>query len=278
MSGKIDPKTTEILGVFDEIVSRAKIPYVVVGATARDIVLHYGFGAKMERATNDIDFGIRVPSWEAFANIKSAMVANGFQETKESQRLIRADGAIVDIVPFGAIELSNAVIKWPPKGEVIMTVLGFQEVCDSAQRICINEAPRVEVPVAMPNGMTILKLIVWTERAANKRKQDAQDFIYLLKGYQRIPQVVDELYENDNLMDEYEWDLTLSGARLLGKHASEIAGAPVRKFISELLSSGIRGLTVERLIEESLSASRVDNEYEENFGLAQAYFKGFKGA
>ncbi|EAW30197.1 hypothetical protein GP2143_01600 [marine gamma proteobacterium HTCC2143] len=35
-----------------------EVPFVVVGASASDIVLHYGHEAQIQRATADIDFGI----------------------------------------------------------------------------------------------------------------------------------------------------------------------------------------------------------------------------
>jgi predicted nucleotidyltransferase len=31
-----------------------------VGASARDIVLHYGYGARVQRAIADVDFGMQI--------------------------------------------------------------------------------------------------------------------------------------------------------------------------------------------------------------------------
>ncbi|MFK3864655.1 hypothetical protein [Pseudoalteromonas rhizosphaerae] len=36
------------------------VPYLVIGATARDIILHHGFGAVIERGTRDVDFAIQL--------------------------------------------------------------------------------------------------------------------------------------------------------------------------------------------------------------------------
>jgi len=48
------------------------MPYVVVGATARDLVLHYGHGAAIRRATQDVDFAIEVPDWPALVPVFKA--------------------------------------------------------------------------------------------------------------------------------------------------------------------------------------------------------------
>ena len=40
------------------------IDILVIGAMVRDLVLVHGFGAKIERVTVDLDFGINVASWD----------------------------------------------------------------------------------------------------------------------------------------------------------------------------------------------------------------------
>ena len=45
----------------------AKIRYMLVGATARDLLLYHVFGHPVTRATYDLDFAILVDSWEQFA-------------------------------------------------------------------------------------------------------------------------------------------------------------------------------------------------------------------
>jgi len=276
LSGKIDTKNTEILCVFDEVTVQVQISYVIVGATARDMVLYYGFGGKLERATDDIDFAIQVRDWDQFVAVREALLKKGFQTTKTQHRLIGPGDIKVDIVPFGGIETAEANIEWPPTGDTVMNVLGFQEACDSAIKVRISEVPLVEVPVVTPQGMTLLKLVAWTDRAQDLRIKDAKDFVYLLKNYGRIPPVEDELYDSADFMEGYGWDMALGGAHLLGVHAAQIASPQVKRYIRELYSAGVKGLQIDRLIEESLGSSRADNVYEENFGLAQAYLKGFE--
>ncbi len=51
-----------------------------------------------------------------------------------------------------------------------MKVLGFQEACDNAEWVRIQENPELDVPVATPAGMSLLKIIAWTDRAGDLRR------------------------------------------------------------------------------------------------------------
>ena len=66
ISGKIDPRSSEVFDFVNSVLAELKMPYIVVGATARDLVLHHGHGARIQRATDDVDFAIEVPDWNAF--------------------------------------------------------------------------------------------------------------------------------------------------------------------------------------------------------------------
>ena len=81
LSGKIDPKSVAIYGAIDKAARELVIPYVVVGASARDLILHYGYGARVTRATADIDFAIQVPDWETFEALRLKLSEYGFNKT-----------------------------------------------------------------------------------------------------------------------------------------------------------------------------------------------------
>ncbi|MBL1276129.1 MAG: nucleotidyl transferase AbiEii/AbiGii toxin family protein [Ectothiorhodospiraceae bacterium] len=139
IAGKIDLETVAVFEIVCRAISALDIPYVVVGATARDLVLHHGHGAKIQRATHDIDFAIEIPNWAAFNALRDRLCAEGFKTTHAQHRLISPLNTEVDIVPFGQVEDKQASIAWPPKGEIVMNVLGFQEACDSAEWVRIQE-------------------------------------------------------------------------------------------------------------------------------------------
>ncbi len=57
LSGKIDGKTIAALFEIDNVTGALNIPYFIVGATARDILLQYAHDIHTTRATLDIDIG-----------------------------------------------------------------------------------------------------------------------------------------------------------------------------------------------------------------------------
>lgn len=39
-----------------------QVPFIIVGASARDLVMHHAYGAPIQRATRDIDMAVQVSS------------------------------------------------------------------------------------------------------------------------------------------------------------------------------------------------------------------------
>jgi len=148
ISGKVEPHIVELLKTVSEVLAELEMPYVIVGAYARDLVLHYGHGADIQRATDDVDFAIEVPDWNAFNVLKDVLSEKGFSTTRRQHRLISSNDTVIDIVPFGAIEDEQANIAWPPSGEEKMNVLGFNEACDNAEWVKIQTNPEFNIPVA----------------------------------------------------------------------------------------------------------------------------------
>jgi predicted nucleotidyltransferase len=274
ITGKIDAATVELLRTVSRTIEALGIPYVVVGATARDLVLHHGYGADLERATQDIDFAIEVPDWAAFNALADTLVENGFKPTRAPHRLISPADTIIDIVPFGQVEDADASIAWPPEGKDVMNVLGFQEACDNAVRVRIADEPELVVLVANPAGMALLKLIAWTDRARDKRGKDALDLAYLLASYERIPAVQEVLYDDAGIMESYGWDIVLAAAHRLGQDAAGIAGERTRAGIGRLMRGELRERSPEQLITE-MCGSRAVTRYEKNERLLAAFWAGF---
>lgn len=273
ISGQIYPDAVQVYIDISEACDHLKIPYVVVGASARDIVLHFGHGTKIQRATRDIDFGIQVPNWNAFQSLKLDLQSRGFKETRQLHKLISNAGVPIDIVPFGQLEDENANISWPPGGDWVMNVLGFQEACENAEIVRVQNDPPVDIPVATPVGMAVLKLIAWTDRNADMRSKDAKDLLYLFTTYHNIPKVKEQVFDNEELMEAYEWDIELTSAHQLGKDARSIAGAQTYTAIEAFLTGNHEKLKLEQLIQEM--GRRNDGNYERHEKLAHAFIKGF---
>jgi predicted nucleotidyltransferase len=83
-SGKLQP----LEDLFRELIratSAQDIPSFVVGAFARDIIM-MAHGIDIKRATEDIDFGIKVKSWEQFQQLKDSLInTKQFKPDKKQQ-------------------------------------------------------------------------------------------------------------------------------------------------------------------------------------------------
>lgn len=271
--GKADSRTVEILLLVERIASTLGIPYVVIGATARDLVLHHFYGAKIQRATMDVDFAIQVADWSAYSALTDALVKEGYEPTKMVHRFRSPTGGAIDIVPFGAVEDEQATIAWPPSGDIKMTVLGMKEAFDTSIRVSLTENAEPGIPVASPTGLTILKLIAWTERPADQRVKDAQDLVYIIESHEHIPAVRDECYDDQELMARNEWDINLSAAEILGTHVRNVLQSKAAELLSQLFEHGTGKLTVENLVEDSCTHS--DIQIDRHEALIQAFIRGF---
>ena len=274
LSEKIDQGTRELLALIHQVTSEMGVEYLVVGATARDLVMHYGYGARIQRATEDLDFAIQIESWVSFTEIKDRLIANGFKERKSPQRVISPAGMPVDIVPFGGIADKNSNIRWPPPGEIEMDVTGFDEAHKSAIQVLIQQDPLVQISVASPQGLALLKLIAWDDRAHDLRAKDAKDLAYLLESYQCVENVIDRIYEIDGLMQQYDWDIDQGSAHLLGIDTLAIVGRDAKTKVSKILNANLQAETPNYLVEEM--CSRIDDEYDAKLNQLGAFSSGFQ--
>lgn len=199
------------------IASQLDIPCLVVGATARDLILVYGFGASIERGTRDIDFGIKIRTWDDFYRMSHRLKIHGFVQDRQIQHRFHrtdADGLPweIDIVPFGFAEQTRE-IAWPPSGDMVMTILGFKEALENAIQLQI--ADDVQLQVCSPAAMAALKLVAWRERDPMIRQKDASDLLYLIRSYTKIPAVYDLIF-SAGFMARQDYDEHLASAEKLG--------------------------------------------------------------
>ncbi len=274
LSERVDQDTVHLLGLVSQITSEMGVEYLVVGATARDLVMHYGFGARIQRATKDIDFAIQIANWAEFEGIKNRLMEHGFKNSQSLQRMVSPTGMPVDLVPFGTIADKNSNIQWPPSGEVEMDVTGFIEAHNAAVQVIVQNDPLIQVPVASPQGLALLKLIAWDDRTSDLRTKDARDIAYLLETYQSVDQSIDRIYEIDGLMEQYEWEINLGSAHLLGIDTAEIASRQTKSQVSAILNKNFEEGVPNRLVEEM--CSRLNEEYDEKLNLLEAFSNGFR--
>jgi predicted nucleotidyltransferase len=234
-SRPLDRVTLHILSVVTRVTSDLKIPYMVVGATARDLLLFHVFGISITRATADVDFAIAVDSWERFHQLRAALlVGHEFKEGKLEHRLyLRAVEEIpVDIIPFGGVA-EDDVIHWPPERETAMTVAGFDDAIRAAVHVEVND--NLTVPVVSLAGIAILKLFAWSDRPTNDK--DALDLYRVATTYADAGNL-DRLYGNEiRFLEQSGFDMELAGAAILGFDARLLCSAETLSKVRSLLST-----------------------------------------
>ena len=72
--------------VLIEVFTTFSIQYFLIGAQARDVHF-YQQGIKPNRGTRDIDFAVMVQDMKKYNELKEALNAKGFENTKDPYRL-----------------------------------------------------------------------------------------------------------------------------------------------------------------------------------------------
>jgi len=268
-----DPLTLSILELIDQLLRDATIRYMLVGATARDLLLYHVFGHAVTRATYDLDFAILVDSWKQFATVKQMFLdIPGFTDKRRNaQRLYyQPTGTpfetIIDIIPFGKLETAERTIAWPPDADVVMNVAAFSDVFENSLRVQVR--PDLIIPVASLPGLMVLKLFAWLDRHEGR---DVQDIRRLIETYTDAGNV-NRLYEEE--VDELErvgFDTTLAGAFLLGKDARRITDENVQTRLSIALSGKELAVLV---LQVAHTMSVLDDRTESAKALLSGFFRG----
>ncbi len=207
----------------------------IVGAQARDLILQYAYALPVRRATNDIDFGIVVETWDEFAGLRDALInGEGFRpQPNQQQRLLHEEGAIIDLVPFGNLEQTTGLIVWPPDFTVEMTTIGFREAY--ANSIDVLLADDLIVKVASLAGLALLKIVAWSGRHFER---DAKDLGLIMKHYLDAGNQ-DRLYGvggdcADLLQDDFDYDR--ASARVLGRDLGRLLTDEIRQVVERVLA------------------------------------------
>lgn len=192
--------------------------FLIVGAIARDLLLHYGHGVPITRATTDIDLGVAVGSWDEFRKLSDACLESGhFTAGKPgSHRLVHRRGVPLDLIPFGDVERDDGTIEWP-EDNAVMGVLGYREARATATQVLLPKKMTVAT-VCLPM-LAILKLMAWSERHTYTPRKDASDLFLVLGNYLNDENTA-RLYEvGAHLLDREDFDYEVAGAWLAGYDA-----------------------------------------------------------
>jgi len=234
ISGKLDNSYIDVIKEIKKIADSLGIPFFIIGALARDIIMEYFYKIKVPRMTSDIDLGIKVSNWEQFEElINKIKLTNKFKKLQEKHRVIY-NNIMIDIVPFGGISDDNERISWPPENEVVMSVMGFLEVYNYSTLVKLHSNPKLEVKIPTLPGLAILKLFAWKDNFPNRSK-DAEDLLFIMKNYENAG-ISDKLYGSElQLLESEDFDNQIAGIILLGKEISKICSNKTIKNLKRIM-------------------------------------------
>ena len=144
----------------DAVMKALDLPYFIVGAMARDILLTHVFGLAPGLATRDLDIGIAMKDWDEFDAVVAKLVDDSefVRDTKIVHRLYKGEYPL-DIIPFRGVESPEPTIAWPSDLGTVMNVAGYREYFEAAETVQIETGFVVRV-VSLP-GLAVLKLLAW---------------------------------------------------------------------------------------------------------------------
>lgn len=218
LSSSTDPRlgvASHVLSEVNAVAARHGIRLMVVGATARDILSEAIVGAPAARATADVDVAVAVPSWQAFEALTADLTRVG-----RSRHRFRVAGVQVDVVPFGDVETGDRLVDWGDGTR--MSARGLTEAFAHAEPVRLPGGVEVLVPTVA--GLAVLKLVAWSDRRL-ETKRDAVDLQTIL-GWCATGPLLEELYETElSLLSAYDFDPVPASAHRLGNHMAELLGS-----------------------------------------------------
>lgn len=115
LSGKIDRVRLLAFEKVSKVANSLGVPFFIIGAAARDLILTNGHNIPTIRATLDIDFGVQVPNWDEYLKLKQGLVETGeFTETKDVQRMMFHSSLRIDLIPFGRLQITQILLNGRP--------------------------------------------------------------------------------------------------------------------------------------------------------------------
>lgn len=260
---EVDETTLNLLRAVTEACNAVGIyAWFVCGAGARVLLCEKALHMNPGRATGDIDFAVYADSYDEYHELRRYLCEHyDFQPDRhELQRLVHKDGSLIDIVPFGAISNPDGNITLGEDSSFKMSVMGYEEVVDSA--VVINVTPELAVPVISYAEQLGLKILVWEDRHAQKSTEDARDIAYLIRNAHLW-------YPEDVLYDQYPsilgrlgFDLELMASYILGRNFGRVFRLDTNDRILSIINKALSDPETSVLIRDIAKEFHGDNPEE----------------
>jgi len=252
----LDPYSLDILETVVSAANALGSEVILVGASARDVVLTHVYAIPLLRATADIDFAVAIQGWAAYRAL-IAYLLDGPRFTERHKVIHRlyyeppglGHAVPVDIVPFGH-GLGGARFRWPDDPDTEMNVEGYPDAARAAAEVDVGG---IIVKVLTPPRLALLKLFAWNDRHAETRK-DASDLFTLIQNYSELGNI-DRLYDEPDLLDDVGHDYARGSARLLGRDVRRMCGEDTMVALQSILGP----VSMNHLIRDAYIENRSDN-------------------
>jgi predicted nucleotidyltransferase len=218
LNNKIPHHILEIINAFQKILGEQAYDFLLIGASARDLILDGIHDMGSGRLTNDVDFALYVPEWKDYQTVCEKLISSGlFSATKITHKLMFKQAYEIDIVPFGAIQNEQGNYTWPPDHIKAMNVAGFIEV--NTAGIEVGHEGTIFRVASLP-GICIMKLLAWKDRGITDNR-DGRDLGFILTNY--IDLKADDLYTlHEDLMHDENFDRFATTARIMGREIYDL--------------------------------------------------------
>ena len=114
-----------------------------------------------------------------------------------------------------------------------MNVQGFNQAYTSSITVVLQHDPALEIKVASPGGLVLLKLIAWKDRRVEK-PEEVDDLSVIVNNYLKMEGIERITDEHPDLIDE-DFDYVRAGARLLGRDLAKMVEADLCRILIEIL-------------------------------------------
>jgi len=264
LSEKIDKLRLLAFERVSKVADSLGVPFFIIGAAARDLILMNGHNIPTIRATLDIDLGVQVPSWDEYLKLKQALINTGeFAETEDFQRMMFHSSLRIDLIPFGPIADKTSKIKWPPDQEIEMSILGFEESLRDSQTVRLRSNPKLEIKMVTLAGLAAMKIISWKD-GYPERDRDAIDLALIIRNYTDAGNFERIYNEALDLVDSEDFDYVSVGARLLGRDIAVVLSTDTRAVVLEILNNETGKQDRYRLIDDMMRSDvLLTNDFED---------------
>ncbi|MFW2439643.1 MAG: nucleotidyl transferase AbiEii/AbiGii toxin family protein [Arenicellales bacterium] len=233
---RIDDNFFHLLDTFSQAAEQENVQWLMVGATARVLLLEKLYGWEPGVRTEDIDFAVQVADWKQYEALCNRLASSGsFRPMQKPAKRFATDKKLVfDLIPYGGVEEGIKQVYWPPHKNELMTVRGFHSAHEDAVKIMVNS--KIEVPVISPRALCALKLFAWEERHQQEPGRDAKDLAYVLKNCHQLYPAAMLHAEHEEALERNDYDPNLAAISVLGEAVKDLLEQDDYEFLKNVVS------------------------------------------